>query len=498
MKIKHYFSVIAIPLTLLYWVIESTIHYYSYGELEFEIIPSDSNELWMRITFFIFLILFAIYADYISTKRNKNIETKIRSENISRAKKQWELIVDSLPQLVIAIDHNARITRVNRIIETWGIGKVDKVDGLYVPDFLKSLNDSFSDYDWTSDWTYLWQQIKSRDTIEKKIEKESCELVYQFSLNKISDYDTNKDQCYAVLIIDDITASSCAEKSLKNHAQELENKVNTRTIELQHANIQLKHELDAKKATNLELKNAQDCRLALLRDIFTAQEMERKRIAHELHDSIGQSLGATKFKAEELLMDKQIFTNDSDYKQLSRLVKLIKNAIDEVRSIAMDLRPAMLDDLGIITTLKWFCREYENTYNQIKINLSLDIDESLISDDRKVVIFRIVQEAMNNIAKHANATNVRIELSESDSGLRLCINDNGCGFGTGLAANNRFDKLKTDTGQLQCSFGLSSMRERAESTNGKFAIEPNPDSGTSVIVSWENKDTLSLDRKRTA
>lgn len=226
--------------------------------------------------------------------------------------------------------------------------------------------------------------------------------------------------------------------------------------------------------------------------------MERKRIAHELHDSIGQSLGATKFKAEELLMDKQIFTNDSDYIQLSRLIKLIKNTIDEVRSIAMDLRPAMLDDLGIITTLKWFCREYENTYNQIKINLSLDIDESLISDDRKVVIFRIVQEAMNNIAKHANATNVRIELSESDSGIGLYINDNGCGISTGLAANNRLDKLKTDTGQLQCSFGLSSMRERAESTNGKFAIESYPDSGTSVIVSWENKDTLSLDSKRIA
>lgn len=487
---KHYFLEIAIPLILLYWVIESAIHYFWYHELEFEIIPSDSNELWMRFTFVILLPLFALHADFISSKRNKNIELKNRSENISRAKKQWELAVDSLPQLVVAIDQDARITRVNRTIETWGMGKVDEVDGLCVPDFLKSLNDNFSDYDWTSDWTNLWQQIKSRDTIEKKIEKEYSELTYQFSLSKIPDYDASKDQCYAVLIIDDITARSCVEKSLINHAQELENKVNIRTIELQHTNIQLNRELDANKATNLELKKAQDCRLALLRDIFTTQEKERKRIAYELHDSIGQSLSSIKFKIEELLMDKEIFTNDDGYNQFNNLVETIKSAIHEVRNIAMDLRPAMLDDLGILATLKWFCREYENTYSQIKIDLTLNIDESHISVNKKVVIFRVVQEAMNNIAKHANATNIRLELSESNTGLRLCINDNGCGSGTGLAANNRFNIINTGTDWQQCSFGLNSMRERAESTNGRFIIESNPENGTSVIVLWEHNDTL--------
>ena len=497
MKKKHYFLKLAFPLAISFWFIDSFVHNFFYHESKFEIIPSDGNDLWMRISVFTLLVLFGLFADYVSRKRNEKNKIKCQGENISRAKKQWELVVDSLPQLVIAMDHDARITRVNRTIETWDIGKVNNVDGLYIPDFLKCLNDNFSDDDWTSDWPYIWQQIKIKDTIERKIKKEHNGKIYQYSLRKISDYDASKDQCYAVLIIDNITARQNIEKSLKDHAQDLEKQVNIRTKELQHANIQLEQELQAKKAANIKLQESQECHQALLRDIFTTQEKERKRIACELHDSIGQSLGAAKFKIEELLIDKEHVIKDDDYKQFNNLVELIKNAVQEVRNIAMDLRPAMLDDLGVLATLKWFCREYENTYSRIKVDLSLNIDESVIPDEKKVVIFRVVQEAMNNIAKHANATKIILNLSKSKSGLRLCINDNGCGFGTNLSVNN-INKSNNDVNQLRCSFGLSSMRERAESTNGKFTIESAPGNGTSVIVSWKNKDMLSLEEKMTA
>lgn len=491
MKKKHYFLKLAISLAISYWFIDSFVHYFFYDELKFEVIPSDDNDLWMRISVFMLLALFGLFADYASRKRNEKNKIKNHGETISRAKKQWELVADSLPQLAIAMDHEARITRVNRTIETWDIGKVNKVDGLYVPDFLKCLNDNFTDDDWTSDWPYIWQQIRNKDTIERKIKKEHNGKVYLYSLRKISDYDANKDQCYAVLIIDDITARQNVEKSLKDHAQELEKKVNTRTKELQRANIQLEHELLAKKAANIELNESQDCRLALLRDIFTTQEKERKRIACELHDSIGQSLGAAKFKIEELLIYKDNFTDDDECNQFNNLVELIKNAVQEVRNIAMDLRPAMLDDLGVLATLKWFCREYENTYTLVKVDLSLNIDESIISDENKVVIFRVAQEAMNNIAKHANATNILLEINKSSFGITMKITDNGSGFDTNL-------KPACNPKQPKSGFGLSSMRERAESTNGKFIIESTPDNGTSIIVSWKNKDMLSLEEKMTA
>jgi signal transduction histidine kinase len=478
---NHFFLYLSISVALTFWVIESAIHYFIFDEPVFELLPSDTNEMWMRDIIFALIIIFGLFVDFTANQMIAKSKIIALTDNIARAKKQWELVIDSLPQFVIAMDKNARVTRVNRTIEKWGVGKVNKVVGLYVPDFLKCLNDNFADDGWTSDWTYIWQQFKDRDTIKRKIEKEGSGKIYQYSLRKISDYDASIDPCYAVLIIDDITARQILAKSIKDHALTLEKTVTTRTKELRHANSQLENELLAKVATNIQLKQSQDCQHALLREIFTTQEKERKRIAAELHDSIGQSLGAAKFKIEELLLEKIKPADASEYDQLSKLVVLIKNSIHEARHIAMDLRPAMLDDLGILPTLKWFCREFEDTYSQIEIDLSSNADEPSISDNNKVVIFRIVQEALNNIVKHANATTIALDLSKTDSGITLSIRDNGCGFDTNL-------KPDYDTSKLQCSFGLSSMRERAESTNGKFKIKSSPGSGTYIQVSWGNAD----------
>jgi signal transduction histidine kinase len=158
----------------------------------------------------------------------------------------------------------------------------------------------------------------------------------------------------------------------------------------------------------------------------------------------------------------------------------------------MDLRPALLDDLGTLLTLKWFCREFENTYTGISVKQIINVDESDISEDNKVIIFRIVQEAMNNIAKYAKATNIVLELSKYDYGMIMCISDNGVGFDINSLKNKFNNALDNDVDFPKCSFGLGSMRERAESTNGKFLIESSPGGGTFVVVSWENKDTLAF------
>ncbi len=489
-KSRHYFLKFAVPVALLSWFFDSFIHYFWYGEVEFEIIPSDANELWMRSTIILLLAAFGLFADYKSKTSIAESNKKNQANNISRAKKQWELVIDTLPQLVIAMDENSRITRVNRTVETWGLAKVDEVDGLYVSDFLKCFNNNYADDSWTSDWPYIWQQIKNKDTLVRKIEKKHVGKTYQYTLRKISDYDANNDQCYAVLIIDDITVRQDVEISLKEHAQELEKKVNNRTKELTYANNQLEYELQAKKAANKELKESQNCRLALLREIFTIQEKERKRIACGLHDSVGQSLGATKFKLEELLIDKQNIFN-ADYNELTDVVRNLQSIIQEVRHISMDLRPALLDDLGILATLNWFCREFGNTYTGLSVKQIINVKESDISDDNKVVIFRIVQEAMNNIVKHANATNIILELNHSDSGLTMSISDDGCGFNKDLLIKKQISELSKDNTTPKCNFGLSSMRERAESTNGKFFIESILNKvGTRVSVSWGCVKTL--------
>lgn len=489
-KSRHFFFILAVPVALLSWFFDSFIHYFWYGELEFEIIPSDANDLWMRSTIFLLLAAFGLFADYKSKNSIAESIKKNQLDNISRAKKQWELVIDTLPQLVIAMDDNARIIRVNRTVETWGLAKVNEVDGLYVSDFIKSFNDNFTDDSWASNWPYIWQQLKNKSTLERKVEKKHIARTYQYTLRKISDYDTNIDQCYAVLTIDDITSRQSVEKSLKEHTQELEKEVNNRTKELKQANSQLEHELQAKKAANKELEESQASRLTLLREIFTVQENERKRIACELHDSIGQSLGATKFKLEELLIDKQNILN-ADYDEFSDVVKNLQAIIQEVRHISMDLRPALLDDLGILVTLNWFCREFGNTYTGISVKQIINVNESDISDDNKVVIFRIVQEAMNNIVKHANATNIILELNHSYSGLTMSISDDGCGFNKDLLIKKQLSESGKDSTIPRCNFGLSSMRERAESTNGKFFIGTILNNvGTRISVSWNYAKTM--------
>jgi len=482
---KHYFLKFTVPIALSFWILDSFIHYYWYGEPVFEIIPSDTNDLWMRFSVFVLLVTFGIFADYKSKISIDKAILKSQTDNISRAKKQWELVIDTLPQLVIAMDCSARITRVNRTIETWRLGKVDKVDGLYVSDFLKSFHDSYADDPWTSDWPYIWQQLKNKDTVVKKVEKKRSGKTYQYTLRKVSSDEFGNDQCYAVLILDDITTRHDVEESLKEHALELEQLVNNRTKELKYANDRLEHELQAKESAYKELKISQDCRLVLLRDIFSTQEAERKRIACGLHDSVGQSLGATKFKLEELLIGKKDLLN-TDYDEFTVVVSSLQSTIQEIRNISMDLRPSMLDDLGVLVTLNWFCREFENTYTGLSVTQVINAEESHITKDNKVVIFRIIQEAMNNIVKHANAKNITLELSQEDSYLALIISDDGCGFNKNSSSIKQSSEFCENNNTLVCHIGLSSMRERAESTNGNFSIETIPNVGTRVSVTWVN------------
>jgi signal transduction histidine kinase len=138
----------------------------------------------------------------------------------------------------------------------------------------------------------------------------------------------------------------------------------------------------------------------------------------------------------------------------------------------MDLRPSMLDDLGIVATLEWFCREYQETWPEIELCKVVNIKEADLDDALKVVIFRIMQEALNNISKHARATQVKIALKQRDGKLRLRIRDNGRGFDT----ENAY--------RLNTGLGLMSMRERAEVSGAVFDIRSNPDKGTLIEVLW--------------
>ncbi len=257
----------------------------------------------------------------------------------------------------------------------------------------------------------------------------------------------------SVVVGRDITELKRAEEELRRSRDELEMRVHERTLDLARANETLR-----------------DLSLRLL----STQEEERKRIAGEIHDTLGSCLTGIKFKIENILQEVRKGTNVS-MESLSPIIPVVQEGIEECRRMQMDLRPSILDDLGLLATLSWFCRRYQAIYTGIKAELEQTVEERDIPNALKIVIFRVTQEGMNNIAKHSKADLVRLSLRKMDGKIQLVLEDNGQGF-----------DLKEILGSESAKrgLGLTSMRERTELSGGSFAIESAEGKGTTVRASW--------------
>ncbi len=213
----------------------------------------------------------------------------------------------------------------------------------------------------------------------------------------------------------------------------------------------------------------------LSNQLLSAEEKERKRIARELHDGIGQALSAIKFSVENALLEKPDATESIDLRSLESVIPLTQKTIEEVRRIIKDLRPSILDDLGILATIGWFCREFQNVYTTIRIETTIEIEENDVPPHLKTTIYRIMQEALNNVAKHSQANFVQLQLKKTESHLNLIVHDNGQGFDVDKALSLEASRR---------GFGLASMRERAELSGAAFAIHSALGQKTVISVTW--------------
>jgi PAS domain S-box-containing protein len=231
---------------------------------------------------------------------------------------------------------------------------------------------------------------------------------------------------------------------------------------------------DRKKAEEALRESEKQLRY-LSSQLLSAQENERKRIARELHDGIGQSLSAIKFGVENTFKQTEKETARPAVKSLEAVIPMIQASIEEVRRIGMDLRPSTLDDLGILATISWFCREFETIYSGICIEKQINIQENQVPDPLKTVIYRVLQEALNNVAKHSKADLVRLSLRKTEETVELAIEDNGVSFDVREAFTVE---------SARRGLGLSSMKERTELSGGSFGIESVKGAGTIVRASW--------------
>jgi PAS domain S-box-containing protein len=213
---------------------------------------------------------------------------------------------------------------------------------------------------------------------------------------------------------------------------------------------------------------ASERRLRLLSSkLITAQEQERKRVASELHDSIAGSLSGIKFSIENALskMEKGAVAAEL----LASLIPQIQGGIEETRRIMADLRPPMLDSLGVSAAVHWLCREFEKTYSPLVIENRIDLEEDVVADALKTAMFRVSQEALNNTARHSKAQLVEFSLRQIGNRMELTVQDNGRGFDPESSAGG---------------LGLISMKERVELSGGTFSITSVPGEGTTIRAAW--------------
>ncbi len=209
--------------------------------------------------------------------------------------------------------------------------------------------------------------------------------------------------------------------------------------------------------------------------LLNVHEKESKRIGAELHDGIAQTVSAIKMRAEVALLQYKKQDTPEVRKSLASVINIAQEAVEEIRRISRNLRPSMLDNLGILPTVSWLCREFENSYPQIHIEELIDLQEEDVSAPLKTAIFRILQESLNNVTKHSEASTVILALRKSDGKIDVTISDNGAGFNVEQVLNEEHSEK---------GLGLASMRERAEFSNGTFSVESSEGEGTTLRASW--------------
>jgi PAS domain S-box-containing protein len=227
-------------------------------------------------------------------------------------------------------------------------------------------------------------------------------------------------------------------------------------------------DITERKRMEEELRKSENRLRLLSSQLINVQEAERKRIAREIHDSIGQTLAAIKFALESKLSQMGGGVAPPGV-SIENIISLTQGGIEESRRIQMDLRPSVLDDLGFLATIGWFTREFQKVYLHISVEKHISVEENEIPDSLRTVLFRVMQEAMNNVAKHSNANLVRLILKKMDGRIVLTIEDNGAGF----------EPESTKQG-----LGLTSMRERAELSGGTFEVDSILGKGTMIRASW--------------
>lgn len=231
--------------------------------------------------------------------------------------------------------------------------------------------------------------------------------------------------------------------------------------------VTVMQDIRARKAARQELLDARRRSQELSAHLQSVREEERTRIARELHDELGQMLTALKIDVSWLRQ--RVPADEAPLQnKIAGMTRLIDDTVDWVRRMSAELRPVMLDDLGLRAAIEWLLEGFAQRHD-ISCRLEADDADFRLPGESGTAAFRIVQECLTNVARHAAARQVCVGLHQREGGLELSVSDDGCGF-------------VPDTRGPRRSFGLLGIRERAENLGGSYALDSAPGCGTRVRV----------------
>ena len=226
-----------------------------------------------------------------------------------------------------------------------------------------------------------------------------------------------------------------------------------------------------------ERRRAEEATRGYSRRLIEAQEEERQRIARELHDQIGQILTAVRFNLHAV---HRLCPNTEAALQAEDGIRVLDEALEQVRNLSLDLRPSLLDDLGLVAALGWYLdSQVKRTGLRPELRADLPYVDVRFAREIETACFRIAQEAVTNVARHAQATRVTVRLQMEENNLCLIVEDNGTGFD---------QRLVRPYVSGAATLGLQGMQERAEAVGGSLWIGQRSPAGTEVIAKFPIKN----------
>jgi len=342
----------------------------------------------------------------------------------------------------------------------------DEDDRVIIDDTLKEVSNLKYSLNWASNHNQAWEFI-NKDYYDVCLmdyrlgEKDGIELMQEFFQSGID---------IPTIILTGQGDHAIDIQAMNNGAVDYLEKTDLKSFQLERS---IRYAIRNNKMVKALQKSEEKLR-ALSTKILEAQEKERKLVARDLHDSIGSGLSAIRFALEQKINSMGLDSSapeNSTAMSLERIMELIQEIIEESHRIASNLRPSMLDTLGLISALRSFCRDYQKIYRSIRIETQLGVQEEDIPEKLKIVCYRIIQEALNNAAKHSQADKLLLSISKTDENLKLLVTDNGQGFDVEKAILN-----ETESENL----GLDGMIERVKLQGGEIDILSKEGEGTTI------------------